>query len=150
MNPDAPTIAYGPDAVPVGYHRLHPDPGMEFQLNRFLQWIGRSALDEIRAAATRIVSYPTWIDTFLALAATAREEGRVLPAAYYDRAAEFFMAPGDPRRPAARARFLRGMRGRYGLRPVQVAHRDVTLPAYDIHPAGASRGTVLFTGGFDE
>jgi pimeloyl-ACP methyl ester carboxylesterase len=73
-----------------------------------------------------------------------------MAAAYYDRAAEFFMTPGDPRRGAARARFLHGMRELYQLHPIEVPYGEATLPTYDVHPAESPRGTIVVSGGFDE
>ncbi|WP_433466606.1 alpha/beta fold hydrolase [Spirillospora sp. CA-128828] len=150
MMTQAPVIEYEPGSTPVGYHRLHPDVGINFQCNRFLQLIGPDALAEIRTAASAIGTYAEWIETFLALAARAREEQRILAGAYYDRAAEFFMRPGDARRAPARARFLRDIRALYGVTPVNVPYGDAAFPAYDLAPDGPPRGTIVVTGGFDE
>jgi hypothetical protein len=36
---------------PVGYHKLHPDVSMNFQMNRWYGWVGESVmLDEMRIA----------------------------------------------------------------------------------------------------
>jgi hypothetical protein len=94
----------------TGYHDFHPDVSLNFQCNRWLEWIGPEAHDEISATVRNVSSYPDWIEAFLALAARTRAAGRVFAAAYYDRAAEFFMTPQDPRKAAARARFLEAMR----------------------------------------
>lgn len=150
MNPNAPTIPLSDSVPPAGYHRLHPDRGMEFQLNRFLQWIGPTGLDEIRAAGSRIRTYADWIEEFLGLADTARADGRPLAAAYYDRAAEFFMTTSDPRRSAARARFVTAMQELYDLRPVLVSFEEAALPAYEACPDGTPLATIVVTGGFDE
>lgn len=137
------------ESAPVGYHRFHSDRGIEFQCNRFLQWIGPSALEEMRVAAGKIDSYADWITTFLDLATNARTEQRTLAGAYYDRAAEFFMPDDDPRRESARGRFVRDMRELYDLQPVAVPYQDSTLPACDLAPDGAARGTMVIFGGFD-
>lgn len=147
-----PSIDYAEGTLPVGYHRFHPDRSMNFQCNRWLQWIGPSALDEIRAAATQVATYADWTRVFLELAAHARADDRTLAAAYHDRAAEFFMSPEDPRRGPARARFLRDMRALYGVgteQPEAVPYRGFTLPAYHLVPEGASRGAIVVFGGFD-
>jgi pimeloyl-ACP methyl ester carboxylesterase len=146
MNVDALAL----DAEPVGYHRLHPDRGIEFQCNRFLQCIGPSALPEIQEAARSIHSYPNWVREFLGLAERARRDRRILAAAFYDRAASFFMAPTDPGRRPAITRFQEQLRELYQLRPVAVRYEDATLPAYDLAPTGAARGTIVVFGGFDE
>ena len=41
---------------PVGYHSLHPDASMNFQMNRWFGWVGApDMLEEMRSAALRIV-----------------------------------------------------------------------------------------------
>src|ERR1700757_5434863 len=91
---------------PIGYHRFHPDVSINFQSNRWVQWIGPSAVDEVTELASRANTYPELIDGFLALAEQARAADRAFAGAYYDRAAEVFMTAADPRRPAAGARVL--------------------------------------------
>jgi hypothetical protein len=149
----SPVLDWRPDAPVVGYHQFHPDASVNFQCNRWVQWLGAEAIPEVAALADRAGSYPQWIDGFLSLATTARGQGRVLAAAYYDRAAEFFMAPMDPRRPPARARFLADMRGLYDVTPIEIPYLDGDdsgrLPGYDLHPDGTPVDTALIFGGFD-
>ena len=73
-------------------------------------------------------------DAFLALAERARGQGRAIAGAYYDRAAEFFLSATDPRRPAARQRFLSAMRTGYGVTPDLIPFGAGCLPAYDLRP----------------
>ena len=41
-------------SFPVGYHELHPDISVNFQMNRFYGWVGdESMLTEMREAASR-------------------------------------------------------------------------------------------------
>ncbi len=57
---------------PVGFHQLHPDVSMNFQMNRWYSWVGEQGmLDEMRSAAPRIATYADWKREFLALAQTA-------------------------------------------------------------------------------
>ena len=148
-NPTASALDYPTTAEPIGYHQLHHDRGLEFQLNRFLTLIGPSALEELREAAASINTYDDWITCFLDMAETARAGEQMLAAACYDRAAEFFMKIGDPRRGPALQRFLVSMREVYGLEPIQVPFGDAALPAYDVRPGDTPRGTIVVTGGFD-
>ena len=106
MDASAPRIDWGSATSPIGFHRFHSDVSINFQCNRWVQWIGPSAIDEVSELASRANTYPELIDAFLALAERARGEGRAIAGAYYDRAAEFFLSATDPRRPAARQRFL--------------------------------------------
>jgi hypothetical protein len=92
---------------PVGYHNLHPDVTLNFQLNRFWNWVGESQmLEELRRVAPSLRDYAEWTRELLALGERALGEGRMLPGAYLIRAGEFFMSADDPRRRGARRTFL--------------------------------------------
>jgi pimeloyl-ACP methyl ester carboxylesterase len=149
MDTSAPRIDCTGATPPVGYHRFHPDVSINFQCNRWVQWIGPSAIDEVTELASRANTYPELIDGFLALAERARATDRAVAAAYYDRAAEFFIPATDPRRPAARARFLQAMRSAYGVTPDLIPFGSGCLPAYDLRPERQIGATVVMFGGFD-
>ncbi len=134
---------------PVGYHRFHDDLSLNFQCNRWVQWIGTSAIPEVTELAARCDTYPEWIDGFLELADGARKTERPLAAAYYDRAAEFFMRPDDPRRPGTRSRFIQTMRTLYDVTPDEVPCAGSALPAFDLHPQAETGSTIVVFGGFD-
>jgi pimeloyl-ACP methyl ester carboxylesterase len=144
---------------PVGFHQLHPDISMNFQMNRWYSWVGEPGmLDEMRSVAPRIANYADWKREFLVLADTAKREAHVLRAGFYFRAADFFMRTDDPDRRHARAEFLSAMRSVYGLD--QIGRHEVpyaggaakgakgVLPAYRFTPR-QSKGTIVFFGGFD-
>lgn len=141
---------------PIGYHSLHPNVSMNFQMNRWYGWVGEpDMLEEMRMAAPRIVTYADWIREFLALAERASEQGHVLRAGFYWRSAEFFMRADDPERKSARERFLGALRSVYrrelGERhAVPYADDRIRgfLPAYRFRPPRA-KGTMVFFGGFD-
>jgi len=143
------------DRFSVGYYDLHPERSINFQLNRWITYLGPSALEDMRAIAPRLQDYPSYCREFLALAQKALAEGRKLHAAYYLRSAEFFMAPDDPQRPAARRQFLELVWQHYGLKPADrlaIPYHDSQvngfLPAYHFSP-DQPRGTIVVHGGFD-
>ena len=73
-----------PMTFPIGYHRLHPDASMNFQMNRWFGWVGEpDMLDEMRMAAPRMATYADWKREFLALAERASQQGRFLKAGFY-------------------------------------------------------------------
>jgi pimeloyl-ACP methyl ester carboxylesterase len=148
MDTSAPRLDCTGTTPAVGYHHFHDDVSLNFQCNRWVQWIGPSAIADVTELAARCQTYPEWIDGFLALAVAAREV-RPLASAYYDRAAEFFMRPDDPRRPATRARFLQTMRTLYDVTPDQVPFAGAVLPAFDLRPQVESGSTIVIFGGFD-
>jgi hypothetical protein len=92
-----------PDVLdrPPGYHRLHPNVSVNFQLNRWLGWMTPPALPEVAAAAAGARGYPELTSAFLDLGDRLLTQGRRLDAAFCYRAAEFFLLPGDERRALA-------------------------------------------------
>lgn len=149
MDTSAPRIDETATSTPFGYHQFHHDVGLNFQCNRWAEWIGPEAIGEITALAARANAYPEWIDGYLALAEQARAEDRVFAAAMYDRAAEFFMTTDDPRRAAARNRFLQTMRSTYGVVPECIPFGTGALAAYDLRPECQVGPTIVMFGGFD-
>ena len=148
--------AVTPVKFPVGYHDLHPDVSMNFQMNRWFSWVGEpDMLDEMRIAAPRIATYADWKREFVALAKRASLQGRVLGAGCYWRSAEFFMQADDPERKPAREKFLDAVRSVYGLElgeryavPYEDGSLKGFLPAYRLKPPHA-KSTIVFFGGFD-
>jgi pimeloyl-ACP methyl ester carboxylesterase len=149
MDASAPRLDCTGAIPPIGFHRFHPDVSINFQCNRWVQWIGPSAIDEVSELASRANTYPELIDAFLALAEQARVADRAFAGAYYDRAAEFFMTAADPRRAATRGRFLDAMRTVYDVTPDLIAFGPGSMPAYDLRPERQIGPTVVMFGGFD-
>jgi pimeloyl-ACP methyl ester carboxylesterase len=151
MNMDAlaPRIDCTGTTPPFGYRQFHPDVSLNFECNRWAEWIGPSAIGEVAGLAGHANSYPEWISGFLGLADQARAADRVFAAAYYDRAAEFFMTGEDPRRDAARDRFLQTMRAIYDVTPEHIPFGSGALPAYDLRPQRQIGPTIVMFGGFD-
>ncbi len=149
MDTSAPRLDLSGGTAPIGYRQFHADVSINFQCNRWVQWIGPSAIDEVAELAKRADTYPELIDGFLGLAERARGADRALAGAYYDRAAEFFMLATDSRRAAARARFLNTMRSLYGVTPDLIAFGSGAMPAYDLRPERQIGSTIVMFGGFD-
>jgi hypothetical protein len=72
MDNSAPRIDPTRATPPIGYHQFHADVSINFQCNRWVQWIGASAIDEVAELASRADTYPELIDGFLGLAQQAR------------------------------------------------------------------------------
>jgi len=137
---------------PVGYYPLHPNVSLNFQMNRFWNWVGdKQMLDELRAAGTRIKSYDDWAREMFALSDKALAAGRRLPAAYYAKMAIFFLEPSDPRVKPAFGRFLDNVLAENGVTPDNhhlVPYQKTHLSAYRFTPA-QPRGTIVVFGGYD-
>lgn len=143
---------------------LHPDVGLNFQLNRLVT-MGGGRLVDVQHAAASIVDLRTWVDAFRVQAEHAHAEGRHLNAAAYWRAVEFYL----PEHAAAKATAYKTQAALFEthvLRPAEArghltrhaVHYDGpggrgVLPTWVLHPAGGpgahARGTVVVHGGFD-
>ena len=140
-----------PIAFPARYESFHDDPGLNFQMNRWMTWIGERAADDLHRVASRIRDYDDWRREMLALADEKVHAGAPLDAAYYVRAAEFFMLPGDPAKRAAYDRFLELIHRHYGdlaAHRHEVPYETGALPAYRF-PVTRPKGVVVIFGGFD-
>jgi pimeloyl-ACP methyl ester carboxylesterase len=145
-----PTISF-----PVGYHDLHPDISINFQLNRFYGWAGDdSMLTEMREAAagmSGVDDYPTFTKTFLDLGDKALARHETLKGAYYLRLAEFFLSTKDRRKLPTRQRFVDLVLDHFQI--PSSAHSRIPfesgwLPAYRFTPMQPKGALVVF-GGFD-
>ena len=151
-----PCSAMTAPTFPVGYHSLHPDASMNFQMNRWYSWVGEPGmLEEMRAVAPQIATYSDWKREFLALAEHASRQSHVLRAGFYWRSAEFFMQADDPERKIVRERFLAAVRSVSGpelgeRHAVPYADGRISgfLPAYRF-TALRAKCTIVFFGGFD-
>jgi alpha-beta hydrolase superfamily lysophospholipase len=137
---------------PVGYYPLHPNVSLNFQMNRFWNWVGdKQMLDELRAAGIRIANYDDWAREMSDLSDKALAAGRRLPAAYYAKMAIFFLDPSDPRVKPAFQRFLDNVLAENGVTPDDhhlVPYQKTNLSAYRFTPA-QPRGTIVVFGGYD-
>ena len=141
---------------PVGYHRLHPDLSLNFQMNRWFGWVGEpDMLEEMRIVAPLIATYDDWTREFVALAERASRQGHALRAGFYWRSAECFMRPEDPERKGAREKFMGAVRSAYGRdlgqrHAVPYADGQIRgfLPAYRL-TLRRPKSTIVFFGGFD-
>ena len=141
---------------PVGYHSLHPDVSMNFQMNRLYGCVGEpEMLAEMRAVAPRISTFADWKREFVALAERASNNGHLLRSGLYWRSAEFFMMIDDPDRKPAREKFLGAVGSVYGAElgkryavPYTDGEISGFLPAYRFKLPRV-KGTIVLFGGFD-
>ena len=140
-----------PVELATGTRLLHPDPSINFQLNRWIAWTGGSALADISRIAPQLTDYHTSRRLFLALADAAYGEGDLLRAAFHVRAAEFFVRGDDPDKRSLRARFVDLVLRSRSMAPDdrdRIPYGAGWLPAYRF-PVEGAKGTVVIFGGFD-
>lgn len=137
---------------PVGYYFLHPNLSLNFQMNRFWNWVGDTEMfNELKAVGPKIGDYDEWAKEMFALSDAALAAGRRLPAAYYAKMAAFFLAPSDTRTAPALDRFLKNVLSGNGVTAEdhhQVPYQGTHLSAYRFTPANP-RGTIVVFGGYD-
>ena len=147
VDPGAPTRP----SLPVGVHRFHRQRFIDYQLQR-LYSEGYVPLDEVRNAAAEIESIADHPQVLARLSDRAEAQGRLRAAAFYARAAEFFVPPESPQRRAAYERFVARFDRAFadeGLTRTLVPYRGGHLPVLRVPARGVPRATVLAFGGFD-
>jgi len=143
-----------PDKIfPVAfYDDLHPDFGVNFQMNRCYNFTGDAEmLDEMGAVSTRIHDYVDFIKEFLNLYEKSLQSGYTLRAAHYLRTAEFYMKFDDPQKQKYRKKFVSLMRTHFQIDDHQhylVPYENGMISAYRFTPENP-KGTFVVFGGFD-
>ncbi len=136
------------------YDDLHPDYHVNFQLNRFLAYVGKAELPKFREVGKKVSNFEQWKQAFIRLAEESLEQGDKIRAGYYYRAAEFFMWRDDPNKKPTRDTFLKLVREGYNINKEHhlVRHEEDNmkgyLPAYYFdHPR--PKDTLVIMGGGD-
>jgi len=140
----------------VGYYdHLHPEPAINFQMNRWINYLGAGALEDMQSIAPRLVDLPSYRREFLALAEKAFSDGKNMEAAYYFRSAEFFMGLDDSEKLPAREHFLQLLWKKYEItdsNKFAIPYTDGSLsgflPVY-FFSHGQPKGMIVVHGGFD-
>jgi pimeloyl-ACP methyl ester carboxylesterase len=148
--PQRPNTERAPTTFAVGYHQIHADVSLNYQMNRFSTGTP-DMIAEMRGVALKIRDYTDYTREFLGLSDQALQKGEVLKGAYYLRSAEFYMFPDDPRKQSARGEFVRLMRECFGI--TNDVHHTIpyatsVLSSYHLTNR-AAQGTIVLFGGFD-
>ena len=138
---------------PVGYHQFHKEQLYNFQLNRWHS-LGYARLEDMEEAGTAgIKTFKDWTRVMKGLAEKAETEGRLLNAAFYYRAAEFYTFQDQKKKEYLYDRFIQLFSQAMMDEPIQrieVPYQSSFLPAMRVRPAGEkNRGTLVIHGGFD-
>lgn len=143
-------------ALPTRYYDdFHKEYHVNFQLNRFLSYVGADQYEELKAVAGQAKSYDEWVSALLALADKTLEEGVKVRAGYYYRAAEFFMWSSNPNKKPTRQKFLELVREGYEISenqhhlvPYEDGEMKGYLPAY-FFDCAEPKDTLVIMGGGD-
>jgi len=137
---------------PVGYHQFHKEQVFNFQLNRWYS-LGYARFEDIKEFGQRINTFEEWKTEMLKLGDKAVAEDRLMNAAFYYRAAEFYTLLGDPDKDALYDKFIdlfyQALRNDE-IERLKVPYEDAYLPTIRIRPTNAEKkGTIVMHGGFD-
>lgn len=138
---------------PVGYHTFNPVKIINFQLNRWYS-LGYARIEDVRSAGEQIRTFEDWKRVMTSLAENAASEERWINAAFYFRAAEFFILSTDPDKELLYDRFSDIFYNwAFAGEPIErhkVPYEGSHIPALRI-PAAEDpvKGTVVIHGGFD-
>ena len=137
---------------PVGYHEFHEKQIFNFQLNRWYS-LGYARFEDMQEAGGRINSFAEWKAEMLRQAEKAVAEDRLMNAAFYYRAAEFYTSHDDPDKALLYDRFIDLFYNVFrdeGIERFTVPYDGAFLPAMRVSPAaGEKRSTIVIHGGFD-
>ena len=115
---------------PVGYHPYHQLPMLNFQLNRWHS-LGYARDQDMREAGSQLGGFADWQPVMRRLGESALNDGRVLNAAFYYRAAEFLVPPGDPEKRPLYDRFVElfdRATADAGLEQLEIPYEGSSLP----------------------
>ena len=154
--------------LPVGYHAFHSEQLFNYQLNRWHSF-GYARFEDMEEAGRRISDFDDWKRVMVELAERAEREGRLMNAAFYYRAAEFYTFRDDPDKEPLYHKFSElfyEVFGGGGLERFDVPYVGSFLPALRLRAAagsgtagdgevgaggeaGAAKGVIVMHGGFD-
>jgi pimeloyl-ACP methyl ester carboxylesterase len=136
---------------PVGYRRFHGDQLFNFQLNRPYA-LGYARAEDLEEAGNAIGTFAEWKTEMRRQATEALARGRLMNAAFYYRAAEFYTFPDDPDKQPLYDRFSELFYRAFAeqrIERIQIPFSATSLPALAIRPEGTAKGTILLHGGYD-
>ena len=137
---------------PVGYLNFHKQIVYNFQFNRWYS-MGYAREEDFRGVAERIRTFSDWKTWMVKIAEKAESEKRLLNAAFYYRAAEFYMSPGDPDKQRSYENFLRLFKeatAHTGIEEIDIPYGEGFLPCLKMKARDEKKKQVLVIhGGFD-
>ena len=138
--------------LPIGYHDFHKKEAFNFQLNRFYS-MGCARLEDMEDVGQKIDSIEEWHTEMLRLSELAVAEGRLMNAAMYYRAAEFYLTRSNPEKELLYDKSIDAFNMAVkddGIERSEVPYNGAFLPVMRVSAEGTTkRGTVVLHGGND-
>ena len=136
---------------PVGYHKFHKKKLFNYQLNRWNSF-GYADYADFIEAGKKIKTFTDWNREMLRLAEKAIDNNMLLRAAFYYRAAEFYLLAEVPEKELLYEKFnnlfYKAIRND-NVEKFIVPFEEAFLPVMKVPPAGKKKGTIVIHGGFD-
>lgn len=136
---------------PVGYEKFHKKKLFNFQLNRPYSF-GYARFEDLKEVGPKIRSFKTWKIEMLKLAEKAISEERLMNAAFYYRAAEFYTKSTDPEKSILYDKFIELFYKAFESDEIEkhkVPYENAFLSALRIASSDKKKGTIVIHGGFD-
>lgn len=136
---------------PIGYEKFHNKQLFNFQLNRPYSF-GYARLEDLKEVGTKIKCFSDWKIEMIKLAEKAVLEERLVNAAFYYRAAEFYIKSNDPEKAILYNKFnelFYTVFANEGIEKHEVPYENSFLTSLKIPPTGTKKGTIVIHGGFD-
>ena len=133
----------------TSFYNLHSDPGLNYTMNRLAWTIN---VEELKEVADRIETLEDWVREMKIQAKTSEEEGKLLNAARYYQAAEFYMVHGNPKKKEIYKHsidLINKSMPEMAESRFQIPYKDGFLPALKLQPIGKPKDIVVWHGGFD-
>jgi pimeloyl-ACP methyl ester carboxylesterase len=136
---------------PVGYHKFHKNQVFNFQMNRWHS-LGYARFEDFVEAGKHIKKFKDWKREMLRLAERAVAEGMLLRAAFYYRAAEFYLLTEGPEKELLYDKFSELFYQAIhndNVERLRVPWKGAFLPVMKISSTGEKKSTIIMHGGFD-
>jgi alpha-beta hydrolase superfamily lysophospholipase len=136
---------------PIGYERFHKKQLFNFQLNRPYSF-GFARYEDMIDAGESIKNFKSWKAVMLKLAENAFNDGRIMNAAFYYRAAEFYTKSNSPEKDILYNKFIELFYKAFKKDETEkhlIPYEEGKLPAIRIPSATKRKGTIVLHGGFD-
>jgi pimeloyl-ACP methyl ester carboxylesterase len=137
---------------PIGYHEFHKKQLFNYQLNRWHS-LGYIQLEDMEKVGRKVRTFGDWKTEMIGMAKRALSEGRLMEAAFFYRAAEFYTFQGDIAKEILYDKvlnlFYRAFEGDE-IERATIPYGEAFLPVLRIPPEGGeAKGTIVMHGGFD-
>jgi len=136
---------------PVGYNKFHKKQVFNFQLNRWYS-LGYFRFEDIKDIGQKIKTFDDWKAEMIKLAEKAVSENRFIDAAFYYRAAEFYILEENSEKKQMYEKFndlfYKAIKNDK-IERYNVSYNNGFLPVIKATPEGKKIGTIVIHGGFD-